>query len=119
PYADDGGGGDGGGEPPSVCPTCDRYTGTLGGANDYDYQPDGNYYYAPTGQHRAYLSGPPGTDFDLRVWKWQSGSWTPVHSSLSYGSDEQVTYDGGAGYYVWRVESYSGAGAYELLLEER
>ncbi|MCX4240898.1 S1 family peptidase [Paraliomyxa miuraensis] len=130
PYADDGGGGGGGdggaggdggggggGAGDGVCPTCDRYTGSLSGAQDYDYQPDGNYYYARAGEHRAFLSAGSGTDFDLRLWKWSNGGWQTVQSSLGYTSEEQITYSGGEGYYVWRVESYSGSGSYELLLD--
>jgi hypothetical protein len=122
PYADDDGGGGGGEpepepEPPSVCPTCDRYTASLSGNKDYDYQPDGNYYYATAGEHRGYLTGPAGTDFDLRLWKWNGNGWSTVKSSLGTTSTEQIAYTGTAGYYVWRVESYSGAGSYELLLD--
>lgn len=124
PYADDGGGGGGGGEPepepepPSVCPTCDKYTGSLSGKNDYDYQPNGNYYHATTsGLHKAFLSGPAGTDFDLRLWKWNGSGWSSVKTSLGNTSTEQIEHSGTAGYYVWRVESYSGSGSYELLLD--
>ena len=124
PYADDGGGGGGGGgdepdpEPPSVCPTCDEYTGNLSGKNDYDYQPNGNYYYAASaGSHKAFLAGPASADFDLRLWKWNGNGWSTVKSSLGTTSTEQLEYSGTAGYYVWRVESYSGSGDYELLLD--
>jgi hypothetical protein len=128
PYADDGGGdgggdgGDGGGddggaEPPSVCPTCDAFAGNLGGSNDYDYQPNGDYYYASSGQHVGHLAGPAGTDFDLRLWKWNGNGWSTVKSSLGTTSTEQISYSGTTGYYVWRVESYSGSGSYELLLD--
>jgi hypothetical protein len=117
PYADDGGGGGGPVPPPSVCPECDRYTGSLGGKGDYDYQPDGNYFYAASGQHRGYLSGPAASDFDLRLWKWNGSGWSTVKSSLGTTSTEELSYTGTAGYYVWRVESYSGAGSYELLID--
>lgn len=125
PYADDGGGGGGGGggepepepEPPSVCPTCDAYAGSLSGKGDYDYQPNGNYYYAASGQHKAFLSGPAGSDFDLRLWKWNGNGWSSVKTSLGATSTEQIDYTGTTGYYVWRVESYSGSGSYELLVD--
>jgi hypothetical protein len=122
PYADDGGGdgggGDGGGgEPPSICPTCDKYSGSLSGKNDYDYQPNGNYYQAASGTHKGYLAGPAGTDFDLKLWKWNGNGWSTVKSSLGTTSTEEISYTGAAGYYVWRVESYSGSGSYELLLD--
>ena len=123
PYGDDGGGGGGGGtpdpEPPSICPTCDTYSGSLGGKGDYDYQPNGNYYYAASaGQHKAFLSGPAGTDFDLKLSKWSGNGWSTVKTSLGTTSTEQIDYSGTAGYYVWRVESYSGSGTYQLLLDQ-
>ncbi len=122
PYADDDGGGGGGEpppvEPPSVCPSCDVYSGNLTGKNDYDYQPNGNYYYAgSSGVHKGYLSGPAGTDFDLRLWKWSGSGWSTVKSSLGTSSTEEIAYSGSSGYYVWRVESYSGKGDYTLLLD--
>ncbi|MCA9648728.1 MAG: trypsin-like serine protease [Myxococcales bacterium] len=126
PYADDGGGddgggdgggGDGGGGDPGVCPGCDRYAGTLSGSGDADYQPDGTYYYAASGEHRGYLSGPAGTDFDLRLWKWNGSGWSTVGSSLSTSSDEEIVVQGSAGYYAWKIESYSGSGQYELQLD--
>lgn len=118
PFAEDGGGGDDGGSgDPGVCPGCSSYAGVLSGSGDIDFQPDGNYYYAPAGEHRGYLSGAAGTDFDLRLWRWNGSSWSTVASSLSYDSSEEIVYQGSAGYYVWRVDSYSGAGSYELDLD--
>lgn len=113
----DGGGGDGGGGDPGVCPECDQYTGSLSGDGDVDFQPDGTYYYAPAGQHRGYLSAGAGTDFDLRLWKWNGNGWSTVASSLSYTSDEEIIYNGGAGYYAWRINSYSGSGSYTLAID--
>ncbi|MEM7153704.1 MAG: trypsin-like serine protease [Myxococcota bacterium] len=125
PYADDGGGagggdgggGDGGGgEPPGVCPSCDSYIGNLGGSGAVEFQPDGTYYQAGAGRHQAFLTGPAGADFDLRLWKWNGNGWDTVASSLTYTSDEEIDYEGAAGYYAWRVNSYGGSGEYELLL---
>ena len=129
PHADDGGGGDGGGGDGGggdggggdggggVCPSCQSYGGSLSGSGDVDYHPDGTYYYAPAGEHQGYLSGPGSSDFDLRLWKWNGNGWSTVASSLSYSSDESIVYQGSAGYYAWRIDSYSGSGSYELLLD--
>jgi hypothetical protein len=35
-----------------------------------------------------------------------------VAQGIGTTSTENVTYSGTAGYYVWRVESYSGSGSY-------
>ncbi len=131
PFADDGGGdgggdgGDGGGdggEPPppppvSPCPSCDSYFGFFNGAGDVHFQPNGNYYFAPGGLQQGYLLGAASTDFDLRLWKWTGGGWSTVASSLSPDSEESIIYNGSAGYYAWRVDSYSGSGDYELLID--
>ncbi|GEM90734.1 S8 family peptidase [Oceanithermus desulfurans] len=112
-----GGGGGGGGGSTAPCTGCEYYSGTLTGSGDYDYQPNGSYFYAPAGVHKGWLEGAAGTDFDLKLWKWTGWGWRTVASSLSYTSSEQVTYQGGAGYYVWRIESYSGSGSYDFWME--
>ena len=112
-----GGGGGGGGGGGAPCTGCEHYSGTLTGSGDYDYHPDGSYFYAPAGTHKGWLEGAAGTDFDLKLWKWTGWGWRTVASSLSYTSSEQVTYNGGAGYYVWRIESYSGSGDYDFWME--
>lgn len=93
------------------------YTGSLSGTGDYEYQPGGTYYYeGTTGYHDGILEGD-GPDFDLRLWKWNGGGWSTVASSLSANSSESISYYGSSGYYVWRIESYSGSGSYTFCLE--
>ncbi len=111
----DNGGGNGGGNAP--CSGCDHYSGTLSGDGDYDYHPDGTYYYASAGTHQGWLEGPSSADFDLYLYKWTFVGWWAVDSSTSSSSSEHVSYDGSAGYYVWRVYSYSGSGDYDLWLD--
>lgn len=106
--------GGGGGAP---CTNCTLYTGSLSGSNDSDVQPDGSYYYAGSGTHNGWLVGPTGADFDLRLYRWSGWGWRQVASSTSASSEEQISYNGNAGYYYWRVESYSGSGSYELYLD--
>lgn len=108
------GGGGGGGAP---CTGCDHYTGTLSGSGDYEYEPNGNYYFSGSGTHKGWLEGPSGTDFDLRLWKWNGSSWSTVASSLSSSSSESISYNGSSGYYVWRINSYSGSGSYDFWLD--
>ena len=40
-----------------------------------------------------------------------------VAQSISSTSEEKITYTGTAGYYSWRVESYSGSGSYTFGLD--
>lgn len=102
----------GGGAP---CSGCDEYTGSLSNGGS-EVQPDGTYYFSVAGLHEGWLSGAAGTDFDLRLFRWNSG-WTQVDSSLSATSEEHIAYNGSSGYYYWRVESYSGSGPYTFWLQ--
>lgn len=108
------GGGGGGGAP---CTGCDHYTGTLSGTGDYEYEPNGTYYFSGSGTHQGWLEGPGGTDFDLRLQKWNGSYWQTVASSLSADSSESITYNGTSGYYVWRINSYSGSGNFDFWLD--
>ncbi len=107
-------GGGGGGAP---CTGCTHYSGSLSGSGDYDYQPNGNYYYSGAGHQKGWLEGPSGSDFDLYLWKWNGSSWSTVASSLSSSSSESIDYNGSSGYYVWRIYSYSGSGSYDFWLD--
>jgi hypothetical protein len=39
--------------------------------------------------------------------------------AASYGTDseEEIAYNGAAGYYRWRIDSYSGSGSYDFWLD--
>ena len=102
--------------PPSGCSSLpEQFTGSLSGAGDYDFHPNGTYFYMPrSGSHRGCLDGPAGVDFDLYLWKWNGVGWTTVAQGISSSPDENVTYNGTPGYYVWRVESYTGSGTYQF-----
>ncbi|HYH78799.1 MAG TPA: hypothetical protein VEX86_03360, partial [Longimicrobium sp.] len=96
---------------------CTLYTGSLssGGAA---IQPGGTYYYSSlSGAHQGWLVGPAGTDFDLYLQKWNGSAWANVASGITSSNSETVSYSGTAGYYQWRVVSYTGSGAYNLWLK--
>ena len=101
--------------PPDGCDDYEfTYSGSLSGTGDYDIQPNGSYFYWPTsGTHAGCLDGPGSADFDLYLQRW-SGGWVTVASSTSADSEEELTYNGGAGYYRYVVYSYSGSGSYTL-----
>lgn len=105
-------------DPGTPCADCAVFTGNLS-VGGQDIQPDGNYYYANAGTHRGYLVGPSRADFDLKLYQYDSWSrrWVTVASSTSSGPDETIEYQAGSGYFVWTVESYSGAGSYTLYLD--
>jgi hypothetical protein len=109
-----GGGGGGGGAP---CTNCTQYTGSLSGSGDADIHPNGTYYFSNAGTHRGWLVGPSGTDFDLRLYRWNGSSWQVVASALTSSSSETITYNGTSGYYYWRINSWSGSGTYNFWLQ--
>jgi hypothetical protein len=95
---------------------CRNETGTLSGTGAYRYHPGGSYYSqtANTAQHRAWLTGPTGADFDLALYKWTGSQWQRVSVSESATSVESISYNGSPGYYTWRVYSYAGSGSYAI-----
>ncbi len=103
------------GQPP--CTNCEHYTGSLSGTGDVDWQPNGSYYYSKAGTHRGWLRGPTTADFDLYLYKWIWFGWFPVAASYSPTSVEEIVYQGTAGYYRWRIDSYSGSGPYDFWLK--
>lgn len=96
--------------------TCDampiRESGSLS-SGGWRYHPGSSgYYYSGAGTQRGCLAGPSGADFDLYLEKWNGSRWAVVARSISATSQESVSYNGSAGYYSWRVSSYSGSGSY-------
>ncbi len=101
------------------CTSCEAYSGTLSGAGAQAFIPGGTYYYSSvSGTHRGWLRGPTsGADFDLALQRWNGSSWVNVASGTGSTSSETVSFNGTAGYYRWRVYSYSGSGAYNFWMQ--
>jgi hypothetical protein len=105
--------------PPAPCTGCTHETGTLRGLGDVRYHPNGGYYYRGTaGEHRAWLRGPAGTDFNLYLIRSDGSSWSVVAASMGSTSSEDLAYVGPPGYYTWRVISFSGAGSYDFWMKD-
>lgn len=93
------------------------YTGSLSGTGASQIQPNGTYYYSSvSGTHKGCLIGPSNADFDLYLQKWNGLTWANVASSTSSTSYENISYNGTAGYYRWRIYSYSGSGSYQFYM---
>jgi serine protease len=100
------------------CTACEQFTGTLSGTGDTDIHPNGTFYFTSvSGTHRGWLRGPSNADFDLYLQKWNGLWWATVARSESVTSEEQIAYNGTAGYYRWRVRSFSGSGSYTFWLQ--
>ncbi|GLZ41904.1 S1 family peptidase [Actinokineospora sp. NBRC 105648] len=103
--------GGGPGDPPTGCGTAATGTVSTGGTS---VQPPAGSFQAAAGAHKACLTGPAGTDFDLYLQRSSGGQWTTVASGTGPTSTETVTYNGTAGTYRWQIRSYSGSGQYRL-----
>lgn len=105
--------------PTAPCTSCEAYSGTLSGSGAQAFIPGGTYYYSSvSGTHRGWLRGPAsGADFDLALQRWNGSSWVTVASGTSSSSNEDVSYNGTAAYYRWRVYSYSGSGSYNFWMQ--
>lgn len=112
-----GGGGGGGGSAPCSGSNCYSFSGTLGGSGQAQVQPNGNYYQSGAGAQRGWLTGPANADFDLELYRWNGFTWTKVAQSISSTSNESINYNGAAGYYYWRIVSYSGSGSYTFWMQ--
>ncbi|HEX8559508.1 MAG TPA: S8 family peptidase [Pyrinomonadaceae bacterium] len=110
------GGGGGGGGVPAACTGGTLYTGSVGFAGDYDYHPDGSYYFSSvSGTHKGCLVGPTsGADLDLYLEKWNGSAWVIVARGETATSNETISYSGTSGYYRFQVYSYSGSGSYNF-----
>lgn len=96
---------------------CTNYSGTLSGTGASQIQPNGTYYQTTvTGAQTGNLTGPSGVDFDLYLYKWNGSAWAQVASSLGSTATEAINYSGTAGYYEFKVLSYSGSGSYTLCI---
>ncbi|MFI8822683.1 M4 family metallopeptidase [Streptomyces sp. NPDC053431] len=101
--------------PPTGCDNTEyTYEGSLTDGQA-EAQPDGSYYYSATsGTHVGCLRGPAGADFDLYLQKWNGSGWADVAVGGTASADEDISYNGTAGYYRYVVHAYSGSGAYTL-----
>ena len=106
----------GGGGVPAACTGGTLYTGSLGFTGDYDYHPNGSYYFSSvSGTHKGCLVGPTsGADFDLYLQKWNGSAWVIVARGETATSNETISYTGTSGYYRFQVYSYSGSGSYNF-----
>jgi hypothetical protein len=102
------------GNPPPP-PTCTTYTGSLSGTGASAVQPNGTWYQTTaSGVHSGTLTGPSGADFDLYLRRWNGSAWVTVAASEGPTSSESISFNGSAGYYYWRILSFSGSGSYSL-----
>ena len=69
-----------------------------------------------SGTHFGHLDGPDSSDFDLILETASSsaGPWSTYSSSAQASSTEEVKVSAPAGWYRWKVLSYSGTGSFTL-----
>ncbi|KZN69193.1 M6 family metalloprotease domain-containing protein [Pseudoalteromonas luteoviolacea] len=98
-------------------PKGDVYKGTLSNRAQ-QIQPNGSWFQYGGGQLKLDLTGPSSADFDLKLERWQGGSWQQVAISETPTSVESISYSATSGYYRIVVYSYSGAGDYTLVVNK-
>jgi len=112
---------DGSSTEPGACPAgYEEFDGSLsGGRGTSTYEPNGTYYQSGSGAHNGILVSPDNAIFDLYLQRWSGGSWQDVASSLPNSGTEaaEISYNGSAGYYVWRLEIWSGSGDYTFCMD--
>lgn len=75
----------------------------------------GPTFQARTGTIKGCLSGPSGTDFDLRLQQQESWGWRTVSRSSGLSSSEEINYRvRSGGTFRFQVYAYKGSGTYEL-----
>lgn len=92
----------------------ETFTNHINAVGATQYQPCGTYYWGNAGNQIGALRGPAGTDFDLYLWRWNGSSWVQVAAAATSSNNENITYNGAAGWYLWGVYSYSGTGTYHF-----
>ncbi|MCP1728038.1 serine protease [Natronospira proteinivora] len=109
------------GPEPGACPSgYEEYEGALsGGRGTSTHEPDGNYYQSAAGDQNGILISPDDAIFDLYLQRWNGSSWQDVDSSLPNSGTEaaEISYSGSSGFYVWRLEIWSGSGDYTFCMD--
>jgi hypothetical protein len=98
----------------SPCASCEAFTNYMPSAGLSHYQPCGGTYIGEAGLQIGHLRGPAGADFDLYLSTLNNGQWVIVAQAMGNSSNEDISYNGAAGYYRWIVHSFSGTGAYHF-----
>ncbi|HKO58451.1 MAG TPA: PPC domain-containing protein, partial [Thermoanaerobaculia bacterium] len=93
---------------------CTSYSGSFTGTGQTAYVTSSSGFAANAGIQTGKLTGPSGVDFDLYLQKWSGTAWTQVAASEGTTATENISYNGTAGTYRWRVYSYSGSGSWSL-----
>lgn len=98
----------------TVTPTCTTFNGSFTATGQTVYVSSSTGFAANSGLQTGKLTGPSGVDFDLYLQKLSGTTWTQVAASEGTTATENISYNGTAGTYRYRVYAYSGAGSWSL-----
>lgn len=91
------------------------FRGRLSPDERVQVHPNGRSYRALSdGTHTLCLAGPADADFDLALQRWTGQRWETVARANGPGAQEQVVFEGAAGFYRIGVAAGDGAGRYLL-----
>jgi vibriolysin len=94
--------------------TCTTFNGSFTATGQTTYVSSSSGFAANSGLQTGKLTGPSGVDFDLYLQKWNGSTWSQVAASEGTTATENISYNGTAGTYRYRVYAYSGTGAWSL-----
>jgi hypothetical protein len=102
---------------PPPCSDCEHYAGTLSTSGSFhDYPGGGGYSFSGTsGEHKAWLRGPAGSNFTVYLYKREGSFWKSVNKAS--GSTVTLSHVNGPGLYKWRVYTFSTGGAYDFWMK--
>jgi serine protease len=102
----------------SHCPVgYTKYTGVASSGGQV-FEPQNHYYVAGAGNENGQLAGPPSSNFDLFLYKYNSArGWQIVAASTGPTSTQSISYSGTSGYYEWDVYALSGSGGFTFCLQ--
>jgi len=96
------------------CVNCQKSSGDLP-SDGVAIIPNGTYYYTPNaGIHEVWLLGPSLSDYDVGLYRWTGGAWSPVAQGIGPTSNEHFRFSGPSGFYTIRVSASEGSGAYQI-----
>jgi hypothetical protein len=73
------------------CSGCQYFSGSVSAGGSQTQPSSGWYESSTSGTHEGWLRGPAGTDFELRLDRWDGSRWREVAKVNKKGSEEYLS----------------------------